>query len=161
MAAVDNALNVTRGSSLPPRPGTYVLFLRLPQQQTLTVGRLGRFTLPAGLYAYVGSGRGAGGLAARVARHLRYPKPLHWHVDYVRAVAKPTAVWWSEGSQRRECVWAAALSQLAGATLPIPGFGSSDCRCPAHLFRFPAMPGLTQFAQAVAATVSEVRLDDE
>ncbi len=158
-ATSDQAVGAHRDTPLPPRPGAYALLLRLEHDRELTVGRLGRFRFLAGVYAYVGSARGPGGLAARIARHLRHPKPLRWHVDYLRACARPVAVWLAEGSQRRECAWAAALARMDDASLPVPRFGASDCRCPAHLVHFPALPNREVFAQAVGEPVTEVRLD--
>jgi Uri superfamily endonuclease len=130
---------------LPCGPGTYVLFLLLESDRTLTVGRLGAFHLPSGVYAYVGSALGPGGLAARIGRHLRGHGAVHWHVDYLRACAAPIAVWLAEGTGRRECAWAAVLAGMEGASLPAPGFGASDCRCPAHLIRLPALPDRAAF----------------
>ena len=143
---------------LPDGPGTYVLILRLPRLATIAVGRLGRFQFPPGWYAYVGSARGPGGLAARVARHLRSPKPLHWHVDYLRAAARPEQVWYAAGIRRRECAWAAALSDLPGASIPVPRFGASDCRCPGHLIHFVAHPEPADFARAVGEPISQEEL---
>ena len=39
--------------------------------QPISIGRLGQQHFPIGDYFYVGSARGAGGLRARVGRHLR------------------------------------------------------------------------------------------
>jgi Uri superfamily endonuclease len=143
---------------LPDRSGTYVLILRLPRPATVSVGRLGRFQFMAGWYAYVGSAQGPGGLAARVSRHLRSPKPLHWHVDYLRADAEPDQVWYAVGTRKRECAWAEALSGLSGASIPAPRFGASDCHCPAHLIHFAASPDLAAFVRAVGEPVSQERL---
>ncbi len=143
---------------LTDRPGTYVLVLRLPQATEIDVGRLGRFSFPAGWYAYAGSARGPGGLAARVSRHLRSPKPLHWHIDYLRPHTLAVHVWYATGTQKRECAWAWALSTLPGAFVPVPRFGASDCRCPAHLVHFATSPDLTAFARAVDKTVTEEEL---
>ena len=96
------------------QPGTYVLILHLPHRATIDVGRLGRFQFPAGWYAYAGSAHGPGGLAARIARHLRSPKPLHWHVDYLRTKAQPDQVWYAVGTQKRECTWAEAVTLASG-----------------------------------------------
>ena len=143
------------GECMPPdRPGTYVLVLRLLQSTTISVGRLGRFRFPAGWYGYVGSARGPGGLSARLSRHLRSPKPLRWHADYLRAAARPLAVWHTVGAAKRECVWAKALSELPGASYPVPRFGASDCGCPAHLLHFAAPPDLAAFACAVGEDIS-------
>ena len=138
---------------LPGLPGTYVLVLVVENGQRVRVGRLGEFGIPPGWLAYVGSARGPGGLAARLARHLRHPKPLVWHIDFLRAVARPVAVWWATGTDRRECLWAAALDQMPGASRPIPGFGASDCRCPTHLFHFPGPPDREEFARRVGEEV--------
>jgi Uri superfamily endonuclease len=139
---------------LPDQAGTYALILKLPHTAAITVGRLGRFQFPRGWYVYVGSARGPGGLAARVSRHLRFPKPLHWHVDYLRTAAWPVEVWHAVGSQKRECAWACALVGLCGASVPVPRFGASDCRCPAHLIHFAALPDVRSFARAVGERVS-------
>ena len=116
-------------------PGSYLLLLALTTPARLTVGRLGIFDFPAGRYAYAGSARGSGGLRARVARHLRAEKRLHWHIDYLAARAPIVEVWYTESSARLECRWAARLSALPGANIPVDGFGSSDCRCPSHLIQ--------------------------
>jgi len=121
---------------------------------TIGVGRLGRFTFTPGWYAYVGSARGPGGLAARVERHCRASKSKHWHIDYLRAYAQPMSVWYSVGSERRECSWAEALSKLRGASMPAPRFGASDCQCAAHLLHFPTPPGQSDFASLVEDPVS-------
>jgi Uri superfamily endonuclease len=131
-----------------------VLILQLQRPATIAVGRLGRFRFPSGWYAYAGSARGPGGLAARVSRHLRSPKPLRWHVDYLRAAARPVEVWYVVGTGKRECAWAQALVGLLGASIPAPRFGASDCRCPAHLVRFAAPPDRAAFARAADEPVS-------
>ena len=117
---------------LTPRPGIYALGLVLSEEVFIEVGALGRWRFPAGLYVYVGSAWGAGGLAARVGRHLRGGTSLHWHIDYLRAVSRPVAVWLAPG-RRDECAWAAQLLARPGARVIAPRFGASDCTCPAHL----------------------------
>lgn len=136
-----------------------MLILRLQRPATATVGRLGRFRFPAGWYAYVGSARGPGGLAARITRHLREPKPRRWHVDYLRAYARPVEIWYAVGTRKRECAWTKALSGLPGASIPVPRFGASDCRCPAHLIHFASRPPFDGFARAVGEPVSQETLN--
>ena len=116
----------------PPRAGgAYVLAVRLAAPLTLDLPRLGSPVLPPGLYAYCGSARGPSGLAARIARHLRPDKACRWHIDHLTAVAAATHVFWQVDGD--ECKLVNCLS-AAGASVPLPGFGSSDCRvCPAHL----------------------------
>lgn len=130
-------------SSLPELPspgarGAYVLFFRLEERLELNVGKLGPVTLPPGWLVYVGSAMGPGGLRARLQRHFRPDKRLHWHIDYLTAICAPVG-WHAEAStERLECVWVRRLLALPGAIVPEPGFGSSDCRegCPAHLLAF-------------------------
>ncbi|MBN2389345.1 MAG: DUF123 domain-containing protein [Anaerolineae bacterium] len=84
------------------------------------------------MYCYVGSAWGSGGLAARVWRHLRGGAVRHWHIDYVRALATPVAVWLAP-YDHCECAWAAYLLESQGARVIVPRCGASDCRCAAHL----------------------------
>jgi Uri superfamily endonuclease len=134
-----------------------VLILELSHAATVRVGRLGCFQFAAGWYAYVGSARGPGGLAARVIRHLCSPKPLHWHIDYLREYAQPVEIWYAIGAQRRECAWAQVVLGL-GAFIPVPRFGASDCRCPTHLIGFADPPDFVAFARAAGGPVSRETL---
>ena len=101
--------------------------------------RLARFpdaALSAGTYVYCGSAYGPGGLRARVARHLRREKPMRWHVDYLTRSGSVRAVLALPGGS--ECALLSSILTHPGATVPIRGFGSSDCRrCPAHLAAVP------------------------
>ena len=136
-----------------------MLIMELPTSVTIRVGHLGRLRFVRGWYAYAGSACGPGGLKARLRRHRRAAKSKHWHVDYLRAYAQPTSVWYSVGLQRRECSWAEALSELSGASMPAPRFGASDCRCAAHLFHFPTSPAKSDFASSVDVPVLEEVFD--
>ena len=122
-------------ADLKGRPGAYLLVLALDRRLDLAIG--GRpASLAPGLYAYCGSAYGPGGLAARLARHLRLGKKPHWHVDRLTAAGRVVAVYAQPGGS--ECALLAALRALPGTGIPLPGFGSSDCRrCPAHLVRVP------------------------
>ena len=123
------------GHALLPRPGTYALFCLAYVETTIDAGRLRRLHVAPGLYAYTGSALGAGGLRGLLAHHLRPAARPHWHVDFLRAVAPVTRVWFSYGCGRREHLWAATFAALPGATAPFAGFGASDCNCASHLFR--------------------------
>ncbi len=125
--------------------GTYIIFAYLDHEATLTIGRLGDFSFPAGYYAYVGSARGPGGLRARLARHLRAEKRPRWHVDRLLQVATVVEIWQAFSTERLECKWAEALQELPAAAVPVAGFGSSDCGCRAHLCLFQALPSLEAF----------------
>jgi histidyl-tRNA synthetase len=129
---------------IPSQPGSYLLWLYLPQAMNLNVGKLGAFTLPAGDYAYLGSAHGSGGLRARLGRHLRGDGKPHWHIDYLRAVAQVRGFGCAIHGRGYACVaptecnWSQKLVTIPGAQIVIPGFGSSDCqsRCAAHLIYY-------------------------
>ena len=129
--------------SIPSEPGSYLLWLGLSQDQDLPVGRLGGFRFPAGDYLYLGSAHGPGGLRARLGRHLRGSGKSHWHIDHLRAVAQVRGFGYQIRAGRlpiyAECDWSQKLAALPDVSLPVPGFGASDCHtgCPAHLVHFP------------------------
>jgi len=139
-------------------PGTYVFLLKLDKQERITVGKLGTFDFPAGYYLYVGSALGPGGLQARLTRHRRNTalrsnsgKKLHWHIDYLLQRAQLIEVWSVASKERLECKWSEVARKLPGVQIPVQGFGSSDCHCPAHLIYFSARPDRKQFEQALQA----------
>ena len=93
----------------PAGPGAYALTFRLEEPLALPIARLNRPVLDPGLYVYAGSAFGPGGLR-----------------ECIDVKTYPGG---------RECALVADLL-TAGATVPVPGFGSSDCRdCAAHLVR--------------------------
>jgi Uri superfamily endonuclease len=114
--------------------GIYVLKLEIDEDTVIRVGRLGNIQFKKGYYAYIGSALGTGGFK-RVTRHFNVAsgknKTRKWHIDYflphsrvVNAVLIPTEV-------SIECSVAKAVGEFY---VGIPGFGCSDCSCPAHLF---------------------------
>ncbi|MFO1424445.1 MAG: GIY-YIG nuclease family protein [Candidatus Competibacteraceae bacterium] len=131
------------------RPGTYALLLRIAVTDSVPVGRRHRLALAPGWMVYVGSAFGPGGVAARLAHHRRLADRPHWHIDFLRRHAALDAVWFSHDPIRRECLWAAVLAGELGGVPPPFRFGASDCRCPAHLYRFRDRPELAAFATAL------------
>lgn len=126
---------VATRARFPAIGGTYVLRLEAIQAGACRIGRLGWVNLPAGVFFYVGSALGPGGLRGRLGRHTRPLERRQWHVDHLRQLADVTAAWWLADGQRREHVWARALAAASWLEVPVPGFGASDCDCPAHLFQ--------------------------
>ena len=142
---------------MPALKGSYALIIRLERDTPLTIGRLGSFAFPAGLYLYAGSA--LNGLESRVRRHLRRDKDKkrHWHIDYLTAVAPVCQVWWAADEMRRECEWA-GLVQEWGGRIVAPGFGASDCRCPAHLL-YLGMAGIAGMDTAALTPLRAALLD--
>jgi Uri superfamily endonuclease len=124
-------------------PGTYILVIELPRDCHVVVGALGDLAFRLGYYLYVGSA--LGGLQARLARHLRPDKRLHWHIDYLLQVGTIRAIWYTLGDARRECAWARTLAAMPGIRPAAARFGASDCACPTHLFFSAARPSLSAF----------------
>jgi Uri superfamily endonuclease len=122
------------GESIPDRVGTYVLLLAVDAAFNGQIGKLGEVILPAGIYAYVGSAHGPGGLRARVLRHLRADKRRHWHIDTLTGAYPVREIWVTVSPERLECRWSRLLEGLPGVDVPAPGFGSSDCGCRSHLY---------------------------
>ena len=124
---------------LPTLPGTYALILALDAPRSIRIGRLGDRTFDAPFSLDAGSALGPGGLAGRLAHHLRPVTRPHWHIDALRKRARITEVWTTSDARRLECAWAAAASRLRGACV-VPGFGASDCACTGHLVALPGHP---------------------
>lgn len=148
-------MTLARGEPLPDEGGTYVLVLGCGKACAVEVGRLGPLHTTPGYYLYVGSAFGPGGLAARVRRHVRVGKRLHWHVDYLRAETTLEVVWFVK-ALRLEHRWAAALA-ASPRLQPVPGFGASDCRCPTHLFHTRRRPQLASFERTAGLEVAAWR----
>jgi Uri superfamily endonuclease len=113
--------------------GVYILFLRALDDVRMRVGGLGEIELEKGLYAYIGSAQN--NLEKRVARHRSKAKKPQWHIDYLTASDKVVV----EGAcayelpREYECKMAEFLARISQK--PVRRFGSSDCRCPGHLFK--------------------------
>jgi Uri superfamily endonuclease len=122
------------------RHGTYALVLRVCESQVINVGALGNLGFDAGIYIYIGSAFGPGGLHARLAHHLSSPCKNHWHIDYLRQHANLVDIWFTYDPVRREHEWAEEFKELPEASVLFPGFGASDCQCLTHLFQFNAVP---------------------
>lgn len=131
-----------------PQRGLYVLWLYVPEPSVVRIGSLGEHSLDRGLYAYVGSG--AKGLPHRLRRHWTGGGSRRWHVDWLRAVARPVGIDVVPIVSREveassvvslptlsECELADSLCKVSGVTRLIPRFGASDCGCAGHLFSVP------------------------
>ncbi len=130
---------------LPASSGSYVLALFTQVAMPVQAGALGERVLQAGVYLYVGSAFGPGGIRARLSRHLLGAQTLRWHVDYLGRHMSPVAAWFQTQNEPMEHLWAQVLGQGRGIAGAWPGFGASDCHCTTHLFFAPEMPSLVAF----------------
>ena len=137
-----------------PHPGTYALIFLSSRPSQLIIGRLGTLHLKTGFYVYVGSAFGPGGLKARIAHHRRRAVRPHWHIDYLASSLMLTEIWFTYDPVHREHQWAEIISNTRGVSVPLAGFGSSDCRCEAHLFYCDSRPSGQSFRRKVHAGIS-------
>lgn len=129
--------------------GTYVLITSVSQVKRIEIGRLGRFDIIPGYYAYVGSAFGSGGLRARLGHHLESTANPHWHIDYLLQVAQPVEIWHSTADRKLEHHWAELLEKAPQFRVPIPRFGSSDYHRSrsSHLFYSKRRPAFGWFSK--------------
>jgi len=107
---------------------TYQLLIEVGEPLDIDVGRLGRCHFAAGRYIYTGSAKR--NFEARIARHLRKNKKLHWHIDYLLTQPGVIVV-----DVRRYGDEECDINHRQPGAIPLPGFGASDCReqCGSHL----------------------------
>ena len=122
-----------------------MIVARLALDTRLEVGKLGTLDFKAGFYVYAGSARGPGGLAARIGHHLKKSRKPHWHMDYLGRHAEIVEAWFCLANQSCEHAFAEILGRSKARPSAVVGFGCSDCKCPAHLYRFDAMPDFDAF----------------
>ena len=127
--------------------GAYVLHLSVKRSTRICAGSLDSVHFPAGKYLYIGSARRS--IAARLARHRRLAErgsgKLHWHIDYLLTHRNIRLTGHTVFAAANECDISRRIAALAGASAPVPHFGSSDCRsgCRAHLYRLDTNRPLT------------------
>ncbi len=113
--------------------GSYVLVLKNESDVTNNVGSLGDIFFKKGYYVYVGSAMN--GLDARIKRHYRSRKKVHWHLDYitpkpmkiVKSYAIRSVIPMEQNIVRR-------IRSIADGF--IDGFGASDSKERSHLLYF-------------------------
>ena len=137
---------------MTPIPGTYTLIFLSSRKSRHTIGKLGTLKLKPGFYIYVGSAFGPGGLKARIAHHGKRPTRPHWHLDYLGSFLDLVEIWYTYDPVHREHQWAQTLSTTKGATVPLAGFGSSDCHCQSHLLFFNTKPAIRSFRRKIYAS---------
>ena len=109
---------------------TYQLLIELSATTELRIGQLGTFTFPSGQYVYTGSAKN--NIDARIQRHLRRDKKLHWHIDYLLNAAEANIV-----SVKRTALSECTANLTVKGEIVVNRFGASDCRsgCGSHLKR--------------------------
>ncbi len=129
---------------VPLDRGLYLLEVLLEGPAELGARLLHGARLLPGLYLYIGSAGGSGGLRGRVCRHVRFKvrgsKP-RWHVDWLLAHGTVPGAYLLPGRWGPESE--EGLSEFLSRSIEEahPRFGSSDTRSSTHLYRSPGPPG--------------------
>ncbi len=116
---------------IPSLPGYYLLIFRIHRKITINTRGNKVFSLNPGVYVYIGSAYGPGGLRSRITRHLRRDKKLFWHVDYlstnnfVKLIGFVVIIVTSRKSIDLESLLSKEMQKYLE---PIVGFGCSDKR---------------------------------
>lgn len=121
---------------IDPSHTTYRLYLEIPKDQTITVGKLGTFLFKEGVYIYVGSAKK--NIAHRIERHLKKVKTNRWHIDYVREHAD--LFYYETFGDKQECELAQETIRNFNGVCPYHKLGSSDCHCFSHFIYCPDFP---------------------
>jgi Uri superfamily endonuclease len=109
--------------------GSYILLIKLENDQVIKIGKLGEISFKKGFYLYIGSA--LNGLKNRLNRHFKINKKIHWHIDYLLKSGKIINAYYKESNVKEECD---IVNNFENKLRPIQGFGCSDCRCKTHLF---------------------------
>jgi len=88
--------------------GSYVLLIKLPNEQAIEIGSLNTIRFAAGNYAYVGSA--LSGLESRLSHHLKGSNRPHWHIDYLLKRTSLSGIILCQTGERAECTVAEAIS---------------------------------------------------
>jgi endonuclease-3 len=111
--------------------GIYLIVGYLPVSKEIRTKR-SVFVLQKGWYYYSGSALNS--LSKRIKRHKSHEKKKHWHIDYLLEHLEFIAVIpYIVNDNRFEHLLASLLSEYKDI-LPVPRFGSGDCKCYTHLF---------------------------
>ena len=124
--------------SIPTSKGTYLLFLSNTKSQKINIEKQGDFLFPSGLFVYVGSAFGSGGLRGRISHHLKINRKCHWHIDYLLQKMPVGQIIYPENPSRLEHEWAMLLKSIPEHSIPMKRFGASDCQCSSHFFHIPS-----------------------
>lgn len=120
---------------LTPKPGSYLVYINIPNEFLGTIGALGSIILPPGDYIYLGSARGPGGITKRVARHCRAEIKTFWHVEHLTKAEQIKGTGVCENIS--ECTLTSIFLTWPEFQVAIPRFGSTDCKqCKGHLLVF-------------------------
>lgn len=124
-------------NAIPKAPGIYALILKVHQTLEIAIKSLGFVNLKPGIYCYIGSARGYGGLYSRISHHIRRPKPrIRWHIDYLtnNPSISIISVVYAVTDMDLESIFANNVSTSRCWSSTIPRFGATDKHDYTHLY---------------------------
>ncbi len=143
--------------------GTYLLEIFAPHDFKIEAKRFAEKTFPAGFYYYSGSAQK--NYNARLTRHLRKIKTVHWHIDHLTTNPdnKIINVFLFENAPKNmECEVVQTLIKNFNLDDSITGFGNSDCKtCGTHLLYSPKQLNHNHFIRLYQSTVSLIPSSNE
>ncbi|MEM2843249.1 MAG: GIY-YIG nuclease family protein [Candidatus Bathyarchaeia archaeon] len=140
--------------------GIYTLIINVKKDFKKRVGSLGVIEFKNGIYLYTGSGAGAFiSIEDRLKRHLRRDKRKFWHIDYLLSgEAFATAAVASKSRKESECLINNLLAQYFNGEF-LKSFGSSDCKCKAHLIKVNDEKNINKIIESVAWVYKQAKLN--
>ena len=142
--------------SIPTSKCTYLLFLSNTKSQKINIGKQGDFLFPSGLFVYVGSAFGSGGLRGRISHHLRINRKCHWNIDSLLQKMSVGQVLYTENPNRLEHEWAMLLERIPELSILMKRFGASDCQCASHLFHIRSKFGRIRIEEQLKEDVMKI-----
>ena len=114
---------------IPRVSGIYLLLILFLDNSKVNIGKFGDLVIRKGLYVYVGSAMGSGGLRARIGRHLKTNKKLKWHIDYILSDknSRIVGIIFSRTSKKMESDMAECLIKHGFKSIA-PYLGATDYR---------------------------------
>lgn len=97
----------------------------------IKIGNLGWIKFRPGFYIYTGSAKNI--LPQRLGRHFSSEKTNFWHIDYLLQQAEIVGYNFESFGPGLECSLNSMTREQYPQSKYVPGFGSSDCKCPSHL----------------------------
>lgn len=115
--------------------GIYLLELYATLPFEIGIKKYKGINLKSGYYYYAGSAQK--NFTARIFRHLKKEKIIHWHIDNLTTknnLSIENIFAFPLADKKEECKLVKNLTHKFGMAFPAKGFGNSDCNsCTSHL----------------------------
>ncbi len=151
-------------ANIPESKGTYILVIEVVNDINIKIGCLGKRKLERGVYVYIGSARGPGGLKARIYRHLKLNKRIKWHIDYltVNPKVRIKAVFYLKSKDLLESIVANKLLSNNFFKGVIKGFGCTDRRNNyTHLYKLKNKSSIEELMKELVRVARDICYEEQ